>query len=91
MRADRGAQIYNSQEGRRALDRRMEGISIIEQERVRAPCAEPTPSVGLWDLSKLIQGGQGAKSLDATSRWCRPPSMAGEQGWSGAAMRPIWM
>lgn len=44
--------------------------------------------VGLWDrLSRLIQGVQGAKSLDATSRWCRPPSMAGEQGWSGAAMR----
>lgn len=46
----------------------------------------PTASV-CGTFSRLIQGGQGAKSLDATSRWCRPPWMAGEQGWSGAAMR----
>ena len=59
--------------------------SLSEGEIVpRAP--QPT-AVGLWNRSRLIQGVQGAKSLDATSRWCRPPSMAGEQGWSGAALR----
>lgn len=60
--------------------------SVNKREFV--PRAPSTHGVGLWDrASRLIQAVQGAQSLDATSRWCRPPWMAGEQGWSGAAMR----
>lgn len=48
----------------------------------------PSPRRRSVGPSRLIQVVvKGAKSLDATPRWCRPPSMAGEQGWSGAAMR----
>lgn len=60
--------------------------SVNKREFV--PRAPSTHGVGLWDrASRLIQAVQGAQSLDATSRWCRPPWMAGEQGWPGAAMR----
>lgn len=59
----------------------------VNNKRVRAPCAEHPRRRSVGPFSRLIQGVQGAKSLDATSRWCRPPWMAGEQGWPGAAMR----
>lgn len=88
MKADRGhTNIYNNAgKGRGSLIAGWkEYRSLNKREFVpRAPRAH---GVGQWDRSRLIQGVQGAKSLDATSRWCRPPSMAGEQGWSGAALR----
>lgn len=85
MRADRGRHIYNSGKGRGSLIAGWkEYRSLNEREFVPRAPSPRRRSVG---PSRLIQAGQGAKSLDATSRWCRPPSMAGEQGWSGAAMR----
>lgn len=97
MRADRGhlniyVDIYITTLGREefgALDRRMEGISIIECEGVGAPCGEPTPAV-----SGTAQGSykehkerREPKAWMRRARWCRPPWMAGEQGWPGAALR----
>lgn len=89
MRADRGRHIYKSGKDRGPLMAGWKEYRSLNK-REFVPRAPSTHAVGLWDLvslSWLIQGAQGAKSLDATSRWCRPPSMAGEQGWSGAAMR----